>query len=85
MKLTAVSRSMRDLLRQARRYAKVDATVLITGESGSGKSKTVVRLSFLVILSPFFVGQKNAEALTMQFMLRSFIACIDLSVSNTLI
>jgi two-component system, NtrC family, response regulator HydG len=37
MKLTAVSRSMRDLLRQARRYAKVDATVLITGETGVGK------------------------------------------------
>jgi two-component system response regulator HydG len=37
MKLTAVSRSMRDLLRQARLYAKVDATVLITGETGVGK------------------------------------------------
>ena len=28
---------MRDLLRQARRYAAVDATVLITGETGVGK------------------------------------------------
>jgi len=28
---------MRDLLRQARRYATVDATVLITGETGVGK------------------------------------------------
>ena len=37
MKLTAVSRSMRDLFRQARRYAAVDATVLITGETGVGK------------------------------------------------
>jgi two-component system, NtrC family, response regulator HydG len=37
MKLTAVSRPMRDLLRQARRYAAVDATVLITGETGVGK------------------------------------------------
>ncbi len=37
MKLTAVSRPMRDLLRQARRYAVVDATVLITGETGVGK------------------------------------------------
>src|SRR5687767_12602357 len=37
MRLTAVSRTMRDLLRQARRYAKVDATVLITGETGVGK------------------------------------------------
>jgi len=37
VKLTAVSRPMRDLLRQARRYAAVDATVLITGETGVGK------------------------------------------------
>ena len=37
MKLIAVSRPMRDLLRQARRYAAVDATVLITGETGVGK------------------------------------------------
>jgi two-component system, NtrC family, response regulator HydG len=37
VKLIAVSRSMRDLLRQARRYAAVDATVLITGETGVGK------------------------------------------------
>jgi DNA-binding NtrC family response regulator len=37
MSLIAVSRAMRDLLRQARRYAKVDATVLITGETGVGK------------------------------------------------
>jgi len=37
MKLTAVSRPMRDLLRQARRYAAVDATVFITGETGVGK------------------------------------------------
>lgn len=37
MKLVAVSRPMRDLLRQARRYATVDATVLITGETGVGK------------------------------------------------
>ena len=37
MKLIAVSRPMRDLLKQARRYAIVDATVLITGETGVGK------------------------------------------------
>lgn len=37
MKLIAVSRPMRDLLRQARRYASVDATVLISGETGVGK------------------------------------------------
>ena len=37
MKLIAVSQVMRDLLRQARRYAAVDATVLITGETGVGK------------------------------------------------
>jgi two-component system response regulator HydG len=37
VKLTAVSRPMRDVLRQARRYAAVDATVLITGETGVGK------------------------------------------------
>ena len=37
MKLIAVSRPMRDLLRQVRRYAAVDATVLITGETGVGK------------------------------------------------
>ena len=37
MKLIAVSRPMRDLLRQARRYAAVDATVLIMGETGVGK------------------------------------------------
>ena len=37
MKLIAVSRQMRDLLRQVRRYAAVDATVLITGETGVGK------------------------------------------------
>ena len=37
MKLIAVSRPMRELLRQARRYAAVDATVLITGETGVGK------------------------------------------------
>src|SRR5688500_9868269 len=33
----APSRAMRALLRQARRYATVDATVLITGETGVGK------------------------------------------------
>ena len=37
MKLLARSASMRALLRQARRYAAVDATVLITGETGVGK------------------------------------------------
>lgn len=37
MKLLARSRAMRALLRQARRYAAVDATVLITGETGAGK------------------------------------------------
>jgi two-component system, NtrC family, response regulator HydG len=37
VKLIAVSRPMRDLLRQVRRYAAVDATVLITGETGVGK------------------------------------------------
>ena len=37
MRLIAVSRPMRDLLKQARRYAIVDATVLITGETGVGK------------------------------------------------
>ena len=37
MKLIAASRPMRDLLRQVRRYAAVDATVLITGETGVGK------------------------------------------------
>lgn len=37
MKLLARSRAMRALLRQARRYADVDATVLITGETGVGK------------------------------------------------
>jgi two-component system response regulator HydG len=37
VKLIAVSRPMRDLLKQARRYAIVDATVLITGETGVGK------------------------------------------------
>jgi two-component system response regulator HydG len=37
VKLIAVSRPMRDLLKQARRYAAVDATVLITGETGVGK------------------------------------------------
>jgi DNA-binding NtrC family response regulator len=37
VKLIAISRSMRDLRRQARRYAAVDATVLITGETGVGK------------------------------------------------
>jgi two-component system response regulator HydG len=37
VKLIAVSQVMRDLLRQARRYATVDATVLITGETGVGK------------------------------------------------
>ena len=37
MKLVAVSQVMRDLLRQARRYAAVDATVFITGETGVGK------------------------------------------------
>ena len=37
MKIIAVSRPMRDLLKQARRYAIVDATVLITGETGVGK------------------------------------------------
>src|SRR5688572_5275463 len=35
--LLARSRSMRALLAQARRYAAVDATVLITGETGVGK------------------------------------------------
>ena len=33
----AHSRAMRSLVRQARRYAAVDATVLITGETGTGK------------------------------------------------
>ena len=37
MKLLARSRTMRALLRDARRYAEVDATVLITGETGVGK------------------------------------------------
>ena len=37
MKLLAKNRTMRALLRQARRYAHVDATVLITGETGVGK------------------------------------------------
>ena len=37
MTLLARSRAMRALLRQARRYAAVDATVLITGETGVGK------------------------------------------------
>ena len=37
MKLLARSPAMRALLRQARRYAAVDATVLITGETGVGK------------------------------------------------
>jgi len=37
MKLFARSRAMRALLGQARRYAGVDATVLITGETGVGK------------------------------------------------
>ena len=37
MKLLAASAVMRALLRQARRYAAVDATVLITGETGVGK------------------------------------------------
>ena len=37
MKLIAVSRPMRDLLKQVRRYVAVDATVLITGETGVGK------------------------------------------------
>jgi two-component system response regulator HydG len=37
MKLLATSAVMRALLRQARRYAAVDATVLITGETGVGK------------------------------------------------
>src|SRR5215208_3098125 len=37
MKLLARSRTMRALLRDARRYADVDATVLITGETGVGK------------------------------------------------
>jgi two-component system response regulator HydG len=37
MKLLARSAAMRALLRQARRYAAVDATVLITGETGVGK------------------------------------------------
>ena len=37
MKLLARNRAMRALLRQARRYAAVDATVLITGETGVGK------------------------------------------------
>ena len=37
MKLLATSGVMRSLLRQARRYAAVDATVLITGETGVGK------------------------------------------------
>ncbi len=37
MKLFARNAAMRALLRQARRYAAVDATVLITGETGVGK------------------------------------------------
>src|SRR5688500_12891918 len=37
MKLLAASAVMRALLRQARRYAAVDATVLLTGETGVGK------------------------------------------------
>jgi DNA-binding NtrC family response regulator len=37
MTLFARSAAMRSLLRQARRYAAVDATVLITGETGVGK------------------------------------------------
>ena len=37
MKLFARNRAMRALLRQARRYAQVDATVFITGETGVGK------------------------------------------------
>jgi DNA-binding NtrC family response regulator len=37
MKLVARSGAMRALMRQARRYAAVDATVLITGETGVGK------------------------------------------------
>jgi DNA-binding NtrC family response regulator len=37
MKLFARNSAMRALLRQARRYAAVDATVLITGETGVGK------------------------------------------------
>jgi two-component system response regulator HydG len=37
MKLFARSGAMRALLRQARRYAGVDATILITGETGVGK------------------------------------------------
>jgi len=37
VKLVAHSRAMRGLLRQARRYAGVDATVLLTGETGVGK------------------------------------------------
>jgi len=37
MKLVAHDRQMRTLLRQARRYAVVDANILITGETGTGK------------------------------------------------
>lgn len=37
MKLIAVSRVMRDLVTEARRYAAFDANVLITGETGVGK------------------------------------------------
>ena len=37
MKLLARSRAMRELLQQARRYAAVDSTILITGETGVGK------------------------------------------------
>ena len=43
MKILATSRAMRDVVRQARRYAAVDATVLITGETGVGKD-AVARL-----------------------------------------
>ncbi len=37
--VVAMSRAMRDVVDLARRVAKVDSTVLITGESGSGKER----------------------------------------------